>query len=163
MTFPVVLGLATLLSALVAGLVFTFACIVMPGIGTLNDREFLQAFAAIDRVIQNNQPAFLVVWIGSVVALVAAAGVGLGQLAGIDRSLLLAAVVLYLGGVQAPTIGINIPLNNQLQTLALETMDASSLARARDAFEARWTRWNTFRTVLAITTTCLLLVVVLRL
>ncbi len=40
---------------------------------TLNDREFIRAFQVLDRVIQNRQPLFMLVWVGSVVALVPAA------------------------------------------------------------------------------------------
>ena len=55
-TFQIVLILATLLCSLVAGFLFAFATVVMPGIKTLNDREFIRAFQVIDGVIQNNQP-----------------------------------------------------------------------------------------------------------
>ena len=71
--FEIALILATFLCSLVAGLVFVFAVVVMPGIGSLNDREFIRAFQVIDGVIQNNQPAFVFVWIGSAVALVTSA------------------------------------------------------------------------------------------
>ena len=63
---------AAFLCSLVAGLLFSFAVVVMPGIGRLDDRDFLGAFQAIDRVIQNNQPLFIVAWVGSVLALLAA-------------------------------------------------------------------------------------------
>ena len=53
--FPIALIVATFLCSLVAGLVFVFAIVVMPGIESLNDREFIRAFQVIDRVIQNNQ------------------------------------------------------------------------------------------------------------
>ena len=52
----------------VAGVVFAFAVVVMPGIRTLPDADFLRAFQVIDRVIQDNQPLFLLVWVGSIVA-----------------------------------------------------------------------------------------------
>ena len=162
-TFYIVLILATLLCSLVAGFVFAFASVVMPGIGDLNDREFLRSFQVMDRVIQNNQPAFMVVWVGSALAIVASGLLGFWQLAGADRMLLIAAVIVYIAGVQLPTATINIPLNNQLQTLDLQAMDETALAEAREAFEPRWNRWNTIRTVLAIVASVLLLVVILRL
>lgn len=159
----ITLILATLLCALVAGFVFAFAIVVMPGLGTLNDREFLRGFQVIDRVVQNNQPLFGVVWIGSVIALLASAGIGFSQLAGLDRGLLIAAVVIYLLGVQLPTMSINVPLNNRLQAVDIASADESTLDEARRDFEARWNRWNQVRTVLATVTSVLLLVVVLRL
>ena len=58
------LSVSTLLCALVAGLVLAFAIVVMPGIRHLNDHDYLQAFKVMDRVIQNNHPVFMVVWLG---------------------------------------------------------------------------------------------------
>jgi hypothetical protein len=43
------LGLSTLLCSLVAGFVFAFAVVVMPGIQTLSDRDYLRAFKVMDR------------------------------------------------------------------------------------------------------------------
>ena len=63
--FQVTLVVATLLCTLVAGFVFAFAVVVMPGIRSLGDGEFLRAFQVMDRVIQNNQPIFMLAWIGS--------------------------------------------------------------------------------------------------
>ena len=62
--FQIVLILAAFLCSLVAGFVFAFAFVVMPGIRSLNDREFIRAFQVMDRIIQNNQPVLC--WSGSV-------------------------------------------------------------------------------------------------
>ena len=64
--FHVSLILATFLCSLVAGFLFAFAIVAMPGIRNLNDRDFIRAFQVMDRVIQNNQPIFMLVWAGSV-------------------------------------------------------------------------------------------------
>ncbi len=162
-TFQTGLTLATLLCSLVAGFVFAFAAVVMPGIGELNDREFLQAFQAIDRVIQNNQPAFMLVWVGSVVTLVLSVLIGVRQLGGAEQKLLIAASVIYLVAVQLPTLAVNVPLNNQLQTLDISALDGQALVNARSDFEARWTRWNTIRTVFACLAAAMLVLLVLRL
>jgi uncharacterized membrane protein len=161
--FPITLIVATFLCTLVAGFVFAFAVVVMPGIRTLGDGEFLRAFQVMDRVIQNNQPIFMVVWVGSAIALVASAALGFGQLDGTGRVLAIAAVVVYLLGVQLPTIVINIPLNNKVQTLAIADMDEAARAAARREFEARWNFSNTTRTILACVVSVLLMVLLLRL
>src|ERR1051325_1120895 len=101
-----VLALATFLCSLVAGLLLAFAIVVMPGIGKLDDRGFVRAFQMIDRVIQNNQPLFLLVWVGSVLAVIAAAVLGTLKLSGTDRLLVIAATVVYLLGVQLLTATI---------------------------------------------------------
>ena len=61
------------------------------------------------------------------------------------------------------TVTINIPLNNRLQSQDLETMTESALLATTEKFESRWLRWNTIRTVIAILTTVLLLVLLIRL
>jgi uncharacterized membrane protein len=161
--FQPILILAAFLCSLVAGFLFAFASVVMPGIRNLDDRGFLRAFQVIDRVIQNNQPLFVLVWVGSVLALAAAAVLSLwSSLNGADRLLLVLTALLYLFGVQLPTITINVPLNNRLQRLDPDTMAETASKRARDDFEPRWNRWNVFRTVCASFTSILLLLLLLR-
>jgi uncharacterized membrane protein len=160
--FEAVLMVATLLCSLVAGFLFAFASVVMPGIRNLDDSGFIRAFQVIDGVIQKNQPAFIFMWIGSVVSLVAAAALGLWILAGVDRLLLIAAVLVYILGVQVPTVAINIPLNNRLQALEAGAMNETARKRARGDFEARWNRWNVFRTWCASVASALLLLLLLR-
>ncbi|ARA92561.1 MAG: DUF1772 domain-containing protein [Bacteroidetes bacterium] len=163
MMFETILLVATLLCALTAGLVYTFWVVVMPGIRRLPDREFLRAFAVMDRVIQQNDPRFLVVWAGSVVALLVSVWLGMGHLEGLPRLLLVGTAVVYLLGVQGPTIAVNVPLNNRLQQLDLGALDAPALASARSDFEGRWVFWNTFRTFIACGCVVALLVVLVRL
>ncbi|NJN20646.1 MAG: DUF1772 domain-containing protein [Leptolyngbya sp. RL_3_1] len=162
-TFQLVLLLATLLCSLVAGFLFAFATVVMPGIKTLNDREFIRAFQVIDGIIQNNQPVFVAVWMGSVVASVAAAGLGFGQLEGAQRLLLVAAPLVYILGVQLSTFTVNVPLNNQLQALNLDAMDEAALKAARMDFEPSWNRWNLVRTPFAGLASALLMILLFRL
>ena len=105
--FQIALILATFLCSLVAGFLFAFALVTMPGIRSLNDREFIRAFQVMDRVIQNNQPIFVLVWVGSVVALVTSAVLGIGQLDGAGSLLIIFTALTYLLGVQLPTVTIN--------------------------------------------------------
>ena len=156
--FEAALIIATLLCGLVAGLLFAFAVVAMPGIATLPDRAFLRAFQVMDRVIQNNQPLFMLAWVGSVIALVAALVVAFVQTSGLQLWLLIAAASVYLLGVQLPTVAINIPLNNHLQQVDVDGAGGPELAREREAFEPRWNKWNRSRATLAVTTTALLLI-----
>ena len=159
--FPGVLILATFLTSLVAGFLFAFAVVAMPGISTLSDRDFIKAFQAMDRVIQNNQPLFVLVWVGSIVVIVIAALFGFFQLAGSERALLMLATFLYLFGVQLPTITINVPLNNKLQTLSVSNLDETTLQKERLVFEPRWNRWNSIRTAVACLASALLMLLLL--
>lgn len=157
-TFQIALFLAAFLCSLVAGFLFAFAFVVMPGIGSLRDGDYLRAFQVIDRIIQNNQPLFMLAWVGSVVSLVASAVLGLRQLDGIALLLMISAGVIYIVGVQLPTITINIPLNNKLQSLNVDDLSDSAQEAARKAFEPRWNRWNLIRTALSSLTSALLLI-----
>jgi uncharacterized membrane protein len=155
--FQALLMLATFLCSLVSGFLFAFAVVVMPGIRSLDDGGFIRVFQVIDRVIQNNQPLFMFVWVGSVLSLIAAAVFGLWALGGADRLLLIAAALVYLLCVQLPTATINIPLNNALQKLDPSTMSETMRKRARADFEPRWNRWNAIRTACASLTSILML------
>jgi uncharacterized membrane protein len=160
--FQVLLMLATFLCSLVVGFLFAFAVVIMPGIRSFDDGGFIRAFQVIDRVIQNNQPLFMFVWVGSALSLIAAAVFGLWALGGADRVLLITAALVYLLCVQLPTATINIPLNNELQKLDPSTMSESMRKRARDDFEPRWNRWNAIRTACASLTSILMLILLFR-
>lgn len=161
--FPILLILATFLCSLVAGFLFAFAVVVMPGIRTLNARDFIRAFQVMDRVIQNNQPIFVLVWIGSAVALLVAVVFGFGQLDGTGRLLISVAAAIYLLGVQLPTVIVNVPLNNRLQAFDVDATDETARKAARADFESRWNRWNSIRTVLACLASLLLLILLFTL
>lgn len=159
--FPIILISATLLVALVAGFLFAFAVVAMPGLKNLKDGEFIRAFQEMDGIIQRNNPLFILVWAGSVLFLIAAAVIGLGELESLQRNLLLAATVLYIIGVQAPTIMLNVPRNNVIQTVNVDTLNATALQQARLEFEVVWNRSNQFRTVMSIIVTAILLSLIL--
>lgn len=159
--FEVVAITAALTCGLVTGLLLGFAIVAMPGIRVLDDPAFLRGFQVMDRVIQDRQPVFMLLWVGSVVSVLAAAALGWGATAGLQRVLLLTAVALWLVGVQAPTATINIPLNDRVQALDLTTIDARAAADARAAFEPRWNRWNAIRSAVGAVATLLLLLVLL--
>ena len=153
---------ATFLCSLVAGFLFAYAVVVMPGLKKLNDQDFIRAFQVTDGIIQNNQPLFILMWLGSVIALILATIAGIKTLDGMNLSLLLLAATLYFVGVQALTVVINLPLNNQLQKLNVDVMNDTELASARQVFESRWNRFNVIRTVVACGVSLLLITLLLR-
>ena len=147
----------TLSASLVAGLVLGFAVVVMPGLATLSDRDFLRAFQQIDRVIQDRQPVFMLIWVGSIGAALLVLVVATFELFGVQRALAWMAGGLYLLAVQGPTVRFNIPLNNAVQALQLDAMTAAELAEARAQFEGPWNRWNRLRTSAAVAAVAALL------
>mgnify|MGYP000468491246 FL=1 len=155
--FPIILILTALFSSLVAGFLFAFAIVVMPGIKNLSDGEFIRAFQEMDGIIQNNQPLFMVMWGGSILAIIISAIMGFWQLDSIGRVIMIIATLLYIFGVQFPTITINVPLNNQLQKLTTHSMSADELQIARSKFEPRWNQANIIRTGVATLVSVMLL------
>ena len=156
--FQITLILAAFLCSLVGGFLFSFAIVVMPGIRSLNDREFIRAFQVMDRIIQNNQPIFMITCIGSIIILIISAVLSIGELYGLEMILMIIAVLFYLAGVQVPTGTINVPLNNKLQILDVNTMDDAERQIARQHFEKRWVRWNLIRTTFSNLTALLLII-----
>ena len=157
--FNLTLFFATLTTLLVAGLLFTFALIVMPGLGRLDDRGFLIGFQQMDRIIQRSHPIFVTVWLGSILSLPIAIALGFGSVGGLAHGLLITVTVLYFAGVQLPTFRGNVPLNNKLQTLELEAMSEPEFANVRKAFEPEWNRLNMFRTIICLCVAALLIAV----
>lgn len=99
----------------------------------------------------------MLVWLGSAISLIAATVLGLGQLDGVGRILIVIAAIAYIIGTQLPTITINIPLNNRLQTLNIDALSDTAQVKERQRFEARWNRWNMIRTAFASLTSVLLI------
>ena len=155
--FTISLLISILLCSLVAGLLFGFAVVVMPGIAKLSDREFLMSFKNMDGIIQNNQPVFMFIWLGSVVAIMATTILGFQNLVTSQNNLLWLASAFYLIGVQLTTARINIPLNNELQNMNLFTLEESELAMFRLKFDKQWNRWNRFRCFNAIISVSIML------
>lgn len=158
----ITLMLSILFCSLVAGLLFGFAVVVMPGIAKLTDKEYLLAFKHMDGIIQNNQPLFILVWAGSIISVIVTLVLGVMNLNGTQIYLLSAASVLYLLGVQLPTFRFNIPLNNSLQSLDIKALKETESTLFRSDFEAPWNRWNRFRTVNAIIAVSMFILVLLR-
>ena len=154
--------ISALLCSLVAGFLLGFAIVVMPGIRQLGTTGFLISFKAMDGIIQNNQPLFLMVWVGSALALLCSTLLGLWVLEGLELGLLIFTCLIYFLGVHLPTITINIPLNNRLQSLDIDAASDPELQQVADLFETRWVRWNRIRTVVATVVSLMLLVLLLR-
>jgi len=151
-----------MLCSLVAGLLFGFAIVVMPGIAKLTDKEYLLTFKHMDGIIQNNQPVFILVWVGSILSIIITLILGIMNLSGTQIYLLVFASILYLFGVQLPTFRFNIPLNNSLQNLDIASLEESEATSSRLGFEIPWNRWNKIRTVNAILSVSMLLLLLIR-
>ena len=146
------------LCSLVSGFIFTYSIVVMPGLSKLNDKDFLKAFQVTDAVIQNNQPLFMVTWIGSILAMLATILVSLVSIGFAEAWLIVLVAFAYLLGVQGITIAIHIPLNNHIQRIKIEDLNDEVLADQRLKFETKWNFFNQIRTSIAIPVSLLLLI-----
>lgn len=155
--FHISLIVSTFLCSMAAGFLLAFALVVMPGIRNLGDKEFIKAFQVMDKIIQNGQPLFMVIWLGSVITLIISAIIGIKDLEGINLILMIISVLFFVAGVQLPTGMINVPLNNKLQTLNVNSLNENDHKKERVNFEQRWNKWNIIRTIFACSTSIILI------
>lgn len=131
---------------LVAGFFYTFAQAVMPGLSRSDDRTFVAAFQSIDTAINN--PWQLVGFGGAPVFTGLALVLHRGADDGWIPVWIAASFVLYLV-MLVITLRVHISLNREIKA-AGDVDLMPDLGAVREAFEARWTRWNIGRAVLSM-------------
>ena len=146
------------LCLLVSGFTLIFAIVVMPGISNFEDKEFLKAFQLIDGIIQNNQPIFLLIWLGSVISVSVTLFSSIKTLGLQDSLMIISVCCIYLFGVQGITIRIHLPLNRRIKNLDINNLDKEKLNKERENFENKWNYFNKIRTGLALLVSLLLFI-----
>ena len=139
-----------LLCALAAGFILTYAIIVMPGLSKLDDKEFIKAFQVTDGIIQNNQPIFILIWVGSIISVLGTIITSILSLGIVEAWLIIFAGVIYLLGVQVITISIHLPLNKHIQKIDINLTNSQTLNEVRKNFETKWNYFNNIRTGIAL-------------
>jgi len=138
-----------LLCALVTGFILTYAVVVMPGLSKLDDKEFIKAFQVTDGIIQNNQPLFILIWVGSIVSVLGTIITSIISLGIIEAWLIISVGTVYLLGVQGITISIHLPLNKRIQKININSTNYQTLSEERKNFETKWNYFNNIRTGIA--------------
>ncbi len=133
---------ATLLVGLSAGFFFAYEASVTIGLGEVGDATYVETFQSINDTVRN--PAFGIVFFGSVPALVLAIAANWGIAPSAARVSLVAALALYLAGLVITATG-NVPLNDDLAAMTNITPETAAMARA--AFEADWNQLNLVRSI----------------
>lgn len=152
--------ISVVLTGLLAGLFYGYACSVTKGLGHLPDKEYLGAFQSINAAIQN--PSFFLSFMGSLILL------GTCTLwsyrLGYTQSFyfLLSALAVYAVGVFGITLFGNVPLNEQLSRFSPGTAPDEELALMRQSFENSWNNLHSIRTLAAIASFVLALFSVLN-
>jgi len=144
---------STLLCSLVTGFILTYAIVVMPGLSKLDDKEFIKAFQVTDGIIQNNQPIFILIWVGSIISVVSTIIISIFTLGLLEAWKIIFMSLVYLLGVQAITIIIHLPLNRRIQKIDINSTNLQSLNEERKNFETKWNYFNNIRTVIAFLAT----------
>jgi uncharacterized membrane protein len=148
-SLDIALVFAVLTCSLVTGFIFTYAVVVMPGFSKLEDKEFLRAFQVTDGVIQNNQPLFMLTWVGSIISVLSVMAISILSLGVSEAWIIFVVGLIYLLGVQGITVSIHLPLNNHIQKIDINDMNNQSLNEERTIFEMRWNYFNKIRTFIA--------------
>lgn len=135
--------LATLLFGLAAGFFFAFAIDVAPSLARSEPAAAIAVFQQINIVVRNAW--FGAVYFGAIVAAPLALAATWRDRRSMAWWLGLVAWLIYLGGVQAPTFIINVPINE-----VIAAWTPSAPAGDWRALLERWTSFNTLRTIAAV-------------
>jgi uncharacterized membrane protein len=155
-TDTVVLAAATVVTGLLAGFFYAFAHTAMPGLSRRDDATYVGAFQGIDQAVYN--PWFMSTFVGTPLLVAAALVLHLDEDAA--TLLLLVAALLLAVGTVVVTAVVHLPLNREIQAVALDGAGDPGAARAR--FEERWVRWNVARTVTSLAAFVLVAVALAR-
>ncbi len=140
-----VLGGAVVSVGLLAGFFYAYACSVMPGLRSADDRAFVEAMQNIN--VSTPNPVFLATFMGGPVLATCAYLRGRRGDPQVARWLLAGA--LLTGACILVTVAFNIPLNDELER-AGNPATIADIAQVRDDFETPWTIWHVVRTVAVV-------------
>ena len=159
--FKIAFVVTAFLLALIAGLFYSYAVSVNPGLGRLSDSEYLRSMQSINRAILN--PMFFASFMGSLIMLPLSTWMSY-RTGGYDLTfyLVLIATVLYVVGVFGVTIFGNVPLNEALDRFDIQKATADEIKSRRMMFEIPWNRLNLIRTLANLLSLIILLAAIVR-
>ena len=145
----IILIIVAVITALMAGIFYSFSVAVSPGLSKLTDSEYIKAMQSINREIQN--PLFFINFFGVLILLPLLTFQQFSYSKELPL-LLLTSLIFYVVGVFGVTAFVNVPLNNQLDAFNLSTASSESINSMRKLFEPRWNFWNNIRTAASVVT-----------
>ena len=113
-----------------------------------------------DEVIQNNQPLFILTWLGSVNSVICTILSSIIIVGLLEALLIIFVGAVYLFGVQGITISVHLPLNNRIQKMNINKMNYQTLSEERKKFETKWNYFNNIRTGIAFSVSFILLLII---
>ncbi len=141
----IILIITTLSSGLMAGLFYAWSISVTPGLAKVGDENYLLAFQSMNRAILN--PAFFIFFMGLAILLPLLSYLYYQTPMGAQFWYIISATILYIVGIMAVTLFGNVPMNNTLEVLQIESMNQEQMASFRLGFESKWNKLNMIRTI----------------
>lgn len=154
------LALATITTALMAGLFYAFSVSINLAFRHLPDTQYILAMQEINKAIVN--PLFLFGFLGSPLFLSLAALAYRKQPRSPKFAWIFAALVVFIVGSFGVTILGNIPLNKQLEGFSLQGSSVEQAKVMRGVFAESWNNWHTVRTICSVCSSVLLVIGCLR-
>ena len=136
--------LSALGCGLMAGVFFIFSNTVMNALARLRPPDGIAAMQSINRTILN--PLFFAAFFGTAATSILLAVSLLWRWQQPGAGYLLSGSLLYLIGVMLVTIVFNVPMNESLDTVEPESVEAANLWAG---YLRNWTAWNHVRTAAA--------------
>lgn len=126
---------------LMAGIYFAFSTFIMSSLARIETPSGILAMQSINETILRSP--FMPLFFGTTLCSAATFVIALRNTAATDTGLVIAACVIYIGGMFLVTALLNVPLNN-----ILKDVDPYSAhgAEVWDHYLLRWTLWNHIRT-----------------
>lgn len=145
-----ILTITTIFSGLMSGLFFSYSVSVVPGLGKLSDKEYIQSMQSINREIQN--PVFFIFFLGILLLLPLSIYLSYSHTLNSKFWLLAIAGIVYYTGVFGVTALGNIPLNNTLENFNSMNAVADAIKDQRGIFEKKWNYLNGIRAISSFVT-----------
>ena len=146
-TIATLAWLLAICSGLMAGTYFAFSGFIMRSFATL---EAPYAVAAMNRInVTILRTAFMPLFFGSTVIALVMAITGVWRWGEAGTGLAVATGLIYTAGMFGVTATANVPLNNALARVRGDEAEAEQIWAD---YLARWTRWNTVRSVASLVT-----------
>ena len=155
-TKTIVLAFAILLIGIMAGIFFTWSNAVKPGIGKLSDIEYLRALQAMNRVILNK--AFIGIFLGAIIAVTVVPIAHFKLFPDNIFWLFIITLATYWIGVFGVTVLGNVPLNELLDEINLESITLEEIKALRTSIEVKWNNLNLIRSISSGITFVLLII-----
>ena len=143
----ILLWAAALSSGLMAGVYFAFSGFIMKAFGKIEPAQSVAAMNSINEVILRS--LFMPVFFGSSIISFLLVIVALVYWGEAGAGLILIAGMVYFVGMFACTVIFNVPLNNALARLDLDSNNAQQIW---SHYLSTWTKWNHLRSASSFVT-----------